>query len=48
MCEYFCIVFTDFMLNNERLTDFTKLFFPNNIEKDDACLNIFLNNLIIE
>ena len=28
MCDYFCILFIDFMLNNKTLTDFTNLFSP--------------------
>ena len=31
MCEYFCIVFIDFMMHNERPTDFTKLFFSKQL-----------------
>ena len=30
MCVYFCIGFIDFMLDGKTLTDFTKLFLPNN------------------
>ena len=30
MCGYFCIGFTDFMLREKTLTEFTNLFFPNN------------------
>ena len=28
MCEYFCIVFINFMLTGRKLTDFTNIFFP--------------------
>ena len=28
MCGYLCILFIDYMLNNETLTDFTNLFSP--------------------
>ena len=46
MCEYFCIVFIDFMLKGKSLTDFTNLFSPNNFKKnDDIILNHFMTNL---
>ena len=46
MCGYFCIGFTDFILEGKRLTDFTNLFSPNDFKKnDDVILNYFLNNL---
>ena len=42
MCEYFCIVFINFMFNGNSLTDFTNLFSPNNFKKnDDIILNYF-------
>ena len=33
MGRYFCIGFTDFMLKDNNLTDFTKLFSPNDFKK---------------
>ena len=33
MCGYFCILFTEYMLNNKTLTDFTNLFSSWNFEK---------------
>ena len=46
MCGYFCIVFIDFMLKDNNLTDLTNLFSPNNFKKnDDIILNYSLNNL---
>ena len=40
ICEYFCIGFIDFMLKSKILTDFTNLFSPNNLKKnDDISLN---------
>ena len=46
MCGYFCIVFIDFMLKGNNLTDFTNLFSLNNFKKnDDIILNYFLTNL---
>ena len=33
MCGYFCVGFIDFMLAGKTLTDFTKLFSPNNVKK---------------
>ena len=44
MCRYFCVGFTDFMLESKRLTDFTNLFSPNNfLKNDDIILNCFKN-----
>ena len=46
MLGYFCIRFIDFMLKGNILTDFSKLFSPNNFKKnDDIILNYFKNNL---
>ena len=46
MCRYFCIGFIDFMLAEKTLTDFTNLFLPNNILKnDDIILNYFMTNV---
>ena len=36
MCGYFCIGFIDFMLAGKKLTDFTSLFSPHDIEKNDG------------
>ena len=33
MCGYFCLGFIDFMLNNERESDFTNSFSANNLRK---------------
>ena len=35
MCDYFWILFIEYMLNNKTLTDFTNLFIPWNFEKND-------------
>ena len=35
MCGYFCILFIEYMVNNNILTDFTNLFSPCNFEKND-------------
>ena len=35
MCGYFCIGFTDFMLKDKSLQDYTNLFSPNEYEKND-------------
>ena len=46
MCGYFCIGFIDFMLAGKTLTDFTNLFLPNNLTKnDDVILNYFMTNV---
>ena len=42
MCGYFCIGFINFMFNGKSLTDYTKLFSPNDLKKkDDIILNYF-------
>ena len=46
MCRYFCIGFTNFILAEKTLTDFTDLFLPNTFEKnDDIILNHFMINI---
>ena len=46
MCEYFYIVFIDFMLARKTLTENTNLFSPNNFKKnDDIVLNYFMSNI---
>ena len=40
LCQYFCIGFIDFMLVGEKLTDFTNLFSPYDLKKND---NIILS-----
>ena len=43
MCGYFCIGFIGSMLARKTLTDFTNLFSPNNLKKnDDIILNYFM------
>ena len=39
MCGYFCIGFINFMFNGKSLKDYTDLFSPNDLKKND---NIFL------
>ena len=42
MCCYFCIGFINFMFNGKSLTDYTKLFSPNDLKKnDDTILKYF-------
>ena len=42
MCGYFFIGFINFMFNGKSLTDYTKLFSPNDFNKnDDIILNYF-------
>ena len=44
MCGYFCIGFIDVMLKGNNLTDFTNLFSPNDLKKNDGIiLNHFKN-----
>ena len=35
MCGYFCIGFIKFMFNGNSLTDYTNLFSPNDLKKND-------------
>ena len=47
MCGYFCIGFIDFMLKGKSLTDFTNIFSPNDLKRnDDIILNYFKNDWI--
>ena len=42
MCGYFCIGFINFMFNGKSLTDFTNLFSPKDLKKnDDIILKYF-------
>ena len=42
MCSYFCIGFINFMFNGKSLTDYTNLFSPNDLKKnDDIILKYF-------
>ena len=42
MCSYFCIGFINFMFNGKCLTDYTNLFSPNDLKKnDDIILKYF-------
>ena len=46
MCGNFCTVFIDFMLVGKTLTEYTNLFPPNNLKKnDDIILNYFTSNI---
>ena len=46
-CGYFCIGFIDFMLAGKTLTDFTNLFSPSHIKKnEDIILNYFRTNVL--
>ena len=45
ICGYICIGFIDFMLKGKTLTEFTNLFSPNNlIKNDNIILNYFMNH----
>ena len=45
MCGYFCIAFVDFMVKGKTLTEYTNLFSPNDLKKNDnTVFNYFLNN----
>ena len=42
MCGYFCIGFINFMFNGKSLKDYTDLFSPNDLKKnDDIILKYF-------
>ena len=44
MCGYFCIAFIDFMFKGKSLTDYTNLFSPNDLKKnEDTVLKCFMN-----
>ena len=46
MCGCFCVGFIDFMLKGKTLIEYTNLFSPNNVEKnDDIILNYFMSNI---
>ena len=38
MCGYFCIGFINFMFNGNSLTDYTSLFSPNDLKKNDGII----------
>ena len=38
MCGYFCIGFINFMFNGKILTDYTNLFSPNDLKKNDEII----------
>ena len=38
MCDYLCIGFIDFMLADKKLTVFTKLFSPDDFDKNDQII----------
>ena len=38
MCEYFCILFIDFMLKGKSLSEYTNLFSPNEYKKNDKII----------
>ena len=42
MCGYFSIGFTDFMLANKTLTDYTNLFSPYDFDKNNQIILVIL------
>ena len=38
MCSYFCILFIEFMFKDKKLSDFTSLFSPWNLKKEDEII----------
>ena len=44
MCGYFCIGFIDFMLVGKKLTDYTNLFSPHDLKKNDNIILSYFKN----
>ena len=44
MCGYFCIGFIDFMLTGKKLTDYTNLFSPHDLKKNDNIILSYFKN----
>ena len=44
MCWYFCIGFVDFMLAGKKLTDYTNLFSPYDLKKNDSIILSYFKN----
>ena len=38
MCGYFCILFTEYMLNSKSFTDFNNLFSPWDLKNNDEVI----------
>ena len=43
-CGYFCIEFIDFMLAGKKLTDYTNLFSPYDLKKNDSIILSYFKN----
>ena len=44
MCGYFCIGFIDLMLAGKKLTDYTNLFSPHDLEKNNNMILSYFKN----
>ena len=44
MCGYFCIGFIDFILAGKKLTDYTNLFSPHDLKKNDNIILSYFKN----
>ena len=44
ICGYFCIGFIDFMLARKKLTDYTNLFSPRDLKKNDDIILFYFKN----
>ena len=44
MCGYFCIGFTDFMSAGKKLSDYTNLFSPSDLKKNDSIILSYFKN----
>ena len=46
ICGYFCIWFIDFIFKGKTLTEYTHLFSPNNLKKNDYIIsNYFMSKI---
>ena len=44
MCEYFCIKLINYMLKGKTLSDYTNLFSPNDLRKNDRAIKRMFKN----
>ena len=44
MCGYFCIGFIDFMSAGKKLSDYTNLFSPSDLKKNDSIILSYFKN----
>ena len=44
LCGYFCLEFTNYMLKDKALLDYTNLFSPNDFKKNDRVIKRIFKN----